>query len=157
MALAIENCGLIGDATRPPSSAATARSTGSACALRLGACVAALLGSVRVAAARPAPAQPGARRDHPPHGRLTRHRLATLRLPPHPRPLFLTIGIGVGILCTLALVAVSLATGNTAALIAAGITDLVGEFFLFYSLLRVGAHPAPRALPIALFRTASLR
>lgn len=71
-------------------------------------------------------------------------------------PLFLTIGIGVGILCTLALVAVSLATDSTTALVTAGITDLVGEFFLFYSLLRVGAHPAPRALPIAPFRTASL-
>lgn len=71
-------------------------------------------------------------------------------------PLFLTIGIGVGILCTLALVAVSLATDSTAVLLAAGVTDLVGEFFLFYSLLRVGAHPSPRALPAAPFRTASL-
>lgn len=54
------------------------------------------------------------------------------------------------------LVLVSLATGSTAALVAAGVTDLVGEFFLFFSLLRVGAHPSPRALPPAPFRAASL-
>ena len=71
-------------------------------------------------------------------------------------PLFVVVAIGVGIICTLALVAVSLATDSTAALIAAGVTDLVGEFFLLYSLLRVGAHPSPRALPVAPFRTASL-
>lgn len=71
-------------------------------------------------------------------------------------PLFLVVAIGVGIICTLALVALSLATDSTAALIAAGVTDLVGEFFLLYSLLRVGAHPSLRTMPVAPFRAASM-
>jgi formate-dependent nitrite reductase membrane component NrfD len=62
-------------------------------------------------------------------------------------PLFLVVAIGVGIVGTLLLVVVSLATDSTAALVAAGVTDLVGEFFLFFSLLRVGAHPSLRAMP----------
>lgn len=71
-------------------------------------------------------------------------------------PLFVVVAIGVGIVCTLALVAVSLTTDSTAALVAAGVTDLVGEFFLFFSLLRVGAHPSLRTMPVAPFRAASL-
>jgi len=71
-------------------------------------------------------------------------------------PLFLVVAIGVGIVGTLLLVVVSLATDSTAALVAAGVTDLVGEFFLFFSLLRVGAHPSLRAMPLAPFRAASL-
>jgi len=71
-------------------------------------------------------------------------------------PLFVVVAIGVGIVCTLALVAVSLTIDSTAALVAAGVTDLVGEFFLFFSLLRVGAHPSLRTMPVAPFRAASL-
>lgn len=70
--------------------------------------------------------------------------------------LFVLVAIGVGIGCTLVLVAVSLASGSRAALVAAGATDLVGEFFLFFSLLRVGAHPALRPASVAPFRAASL-
>jgi formate-dependent nitrite reductase membrane component NrfD len=71
-------------------------------------------------------------------------------------PFFVVIAIGVGIVCTLALVAVSLATDSQAALIAAGATDLIGEFFLLLSLLRVGTHPALRSPSVAPFRAASL-
>lgn len=69
--------------------------------------------------------------------------------------LFVVLAIGVGIVCTLVLVAISLATSSQAALVAAGVTDLVGEFFLFFSLLRVGLHPPIRALPLAPFAAAS--
>ena len=71
-------------------------------------------------------------------------------------PLFVVVAIGVGIVGTLALVAVSVATDSEAALIAAGVTDLVGEFFLIFSLLRVGLHPALRTPSVAPFRAASL-
>ncbi len=71
-------------------------------------------------------------------------------------PLFLVVAIGIGIAGTLALVVVSLITGSEAALVAAGVTDLLGEFFLFFSLLRVGLHPAIRPVEIAPFRAASL-
>lgn len=71
-------------------------------------------------------------------------------------PLFLVVAIGIGIGATLLLVIVSLATSSTGALVAAGATDLAGEFILFYSLLHVGAHPAPRTITAAPFRTASL-
>jgi formate-dependent nitrite reductase membrane component NrfD len=71
-------------------------------------------------------------------------------------PLFLAVAIGVGIGATLVLVVASLASGNEAFLIAAGVTDLVGEFFLFFSLLRAGAHPAVRPVALAPFTAASL-
>jgi len=71
-------------------------------------------------------------------------------------PLFLIIAIGVGIIGTLALVATSLTTDNKTALIAAGATDLTGEFFLLLSLLRVGLHPALRTPTITPLRTANL-
>lgn len=71
-------------------------------------------------------------------------------------PVFLAVAIGVGIAATLVLVVVSLATGDTWPLVAAGVTDLVGEFFLFFSLLRVGVHPAVRPLDVAPFTARSL-
>ena len=61
--------------------------------------------------------------------------------------LFLIVGLGIGVGLTLVLVAVSVATGSSAPLVAAAVTDLAGEFFLFFSVLRAGVHPAPR--PIA--------
>lgn len=71
-------------------------------------------------------------------------------------PLFLIVAIGVGIGATLVLVIASLATGSEGFLIAAGVTDLVGEFALFFSLLRAGAHPAVRPVTLAPFTAASL-
>jgi formate-dependent nitrite reductase membrane component NrfD len=71
-------------------------------------------------------------------------------------PFFIGLAVGVGIVATLVLIVVSLAGGGTWALVAAGVTDLIGEFFLFFSLLRVGAHPSPRPLSFG-FATAGAR
>lgn len=71
-------------------------------------------------------------------------------------PVFLVVAIGLGIVVTVVLVVLSLATGSTWPLVAAGLTDLVGEFALFFSLLRVGLHPAVRPHDVAPFTAASL-
>ena len=67
--------------------------------------------------------------------------------------LFLAVAIGVGIGATLVLVGVAIATGNHAILVAAAVSDLVGEFFVFFSILRAGVHPPVR--PVAFLRRAA--
>jgi formate-dependent nitrite reductase membrane component NrfD len=61
--------------------------------------------------------------------------------------LFFGAALGLGIGGTIVLVAISVATGNKAALIVGAATDLVGHFFVFFSLLQVGLHPPIRSLP----------
>lgn len=61
--------------------------------------------------------------------------------------LFFVVALGIGIGGTVVLVATSVATGNKAALVVGAATDLMGHFFVFFSLLRVGLHPPIRPLP----------
>ncbi len=61
---------------------------------------------------------------------------------------FLVIAVGVGIVATGALVTVSLASGSHTALVAGAMTDLVGHFFVFFSVLRAGLHPPIRPLAL---------
>lgn len=61
--------------------------------------------------------------------------------------------IAVGLGGTLALAAVSLSTGSGATMAVAALTDLLGHFFVFFAILRVGIHAPIRPLPLRGFRS----
>ncbi len=61
--------------------------------------------------------------------------------------LFFGVAVGLGIGGTLVLVGISIATGSVVALAIGAATDLLGHFFVVYSLLRVGLHPTIRSVP----------
>jgi formate-dependent nitrite reductase membrane component NrfD len=62
------------------------------------------------------------------------------------------VAIAVGLGCTLVLAAVSVSTHSGATLAVAALTDLVGHFFVFFAILRVGIHAPIRPLPVRSIR-----
>ncbi|MHB1771836.1 MAG: NrfD/PsrC family molybdoenzyme membrane anchor subunit [Acidimicrobiales bacterium] len=63
------------------------------------------------------------------------------------KPLFFGVAVGLGIGGTILLVGISIATGSVVALVIGAATELLGDFFVVFSLLRVGLHPTIRSLP----------
>jgi formate-dependent nitrite reductase membrane component NrfD len=62
------------------------------------------------------------------------------------------VAIAVGLGGTLVLAAVSVATGSSGTMAVAALTDLLGHFFVFFAILRVGIHAPIRTLPIRSIR-----
>lgn len=62
--------------------------------------------------------------------------------------LFLAGAVGIGLAGTLALAGIAISTGSDVALVLGSITDLVGHFFVFFSILRAGLHAPIRPLPL---------
>lgn len=60
---------------------------------------------------------------------------------------FLLGAVGIGLVGTLVLASVVAATGSTAALTVAAVTDLLGHFLIFFALLRAGIYAPLRSTP----------